>query len=232
MSENNGGVPGGGWIKLYRAVVEKGWLTNHKLWAFLCYCLLKATHKAVVAIIGSQQIPLQPGEFVFGRKRAMNDLEMTEKCVRTCVETLVRLGTIKAIKRASKYTVFSVVNWDIYQGQPDEEGQQTGRQEGEHEGNRGASKGPHTRSKEVKKERNKDIAPSPEVRAAIDYFFQSVEKAKGFRPRISSKDAALVKANLKNSSLDRIKAQIDFFLGNGKAREHLTLSAGTIGRHL
>jgi hypothetical protein len=99
-----------GWIKLYRVALERGWLTNHKLWAFLCYCLLKASHKAMTVLAGREQVLLQPGEFVFGRKRAATDLNMTEKCVRTCVETLVRLGTIRAVKRASKYTIYSIVN--------------------------------------------------------------------------------------------------------------------------
>lgn len=83
---------------------------------------------------------------------------------------------------------------------------------------------PDTIGKNDKKEKKK-YAPSPEVRAAIGYFLQAVEAAKGFRPKIAAKDAALVKSNLKSLSLENIKAQIDFFLSNGKSAEHITLAA-------
>ena len=66
------------WVRLYRSVIEKGWLTNHKLWTFWSYCLLKASHKETVVLVGSQQVPLRPGEFIFGRKRAATDLNMTD----------------------------------------------------------------------------------------------------------------------------------------------------------
>ena len=132
MSESNGA--GGGWVKFYRVVVEKGWLTNHRLWAFWSYCLLKASHKETVVLVGAEQVPLQPGEFIFGRKRAATDLNMSEKEIRTCIHTVLRLCSLRAVKRASLDSIYSVVNWPIYQGQDDEEGQQGGRQEGRQEG--------------------------------------------------------------------------------------------------
>ena len=76
---------------------------------------------------------------------------MSEKNIRTCIHTVLRLGQLKAIKKASKYSVYSVVNWAIYQGRDDEEGQQEGHQSGQQKGQQVAIKGPHTRSKEVKK---------------------------------------------------------------------------------
>jgi len=149
MSDNGAGPSG--WVKFYRVVIEKGWLTNHKLWAFWSYCLLKASHKESVVLVGAEQVPLQPGEFVFGRKRAAADLNMSEKEIRTCIHTVLRRCSLRAIRKASKYSVYSVVNWPIYQGRDDEEGQQEGHLKGQQQGRERAGKGPHTRSKALKK---------------------------------------------------------------------------------
>lgn len=207
------GLPTGGWIKLYRASIEKGWLTNHKLWAFWSYCLLKASHKEYVQVVGNQQVHLLPGQFIFGRATAARDLKMSEQNIRSVLGTLKTLKNLTN-KSTNKFSVITVVNWASYQGDANESTSKAtdGQPASNHK-------------QEVKKERKKKDAPSPEVKAAIDYFFQAVESAKGFKPKIATKDAALVKANLKNLSLDRIKAQIDFFLSNGKSKEHISIAA-------
>jgi phage replication O-like protein O len=79
-------------------------------------------------------------------------------------------------------------------------------------------------TKEKKETKQKKDAPSPEVKIAIDYFFEAVERQKGFKPQIAVKDAALVKKNLKYG-IDHIRDQIDFFLSHTKSDEHITLAA-------
>ena len=65
----------------------------------------------------------------------------------------------------------------------------------------------------------------PRIKQIIDYFVQAVQETKEFNPMIAAKDAAQVKRSLKNLSPERIHNQIDFFLSNGKSREHISLSA-------
>lgn len=67
-------------------------------------------------------------------------------------------------------------------------------------------------------------APS-QVQDAIKYFCEQTEKVKRFKPQITGKDGASVKRVLGSRSLDRIKAQIDFFLNNEKSEKHITLAA-------
>lgn len=76
-----------------------------------------------------------------------------------------------------------------------------------------------------KKHKKKKNAPSPEVRVAIDYFSEAVQREKGFKPEISGKDAALVKSALNKHGLGHVKEQIDFFLSSGKSEKHITLAA-------
>lgn len=129
-----------GWIKLHRQALLNGWLQNHRLWAFWCYCLMKASHKSTTVMVGYQRVSLEPGQFIFGREKAAEELRMTVKQVRTCLNALKRAGNV-AVKTASKYSVITVVNWSTYQGHEVEEGQQKGHEYG-HER---ASKGPQTR---------------------------------------------------------------------------------------
>ena len=104
-----------GWVKLYRVAIEKEWLKNPKLWTFLSYCLLKATHKKREAMVGYQRILLEPGQFIFGRKVVSKELRMSEQNIRTCLSNLKKLEFL-TIKVTNKYSVVTVVNWGLYQG--------------------------------------------------------------------------------------------------------------------
>lgn len=126
MSENNGGAPGG-WVKLYRVVLEKGWLTNHKLWTFWSWCLLKASHRVYTQMVGYQKVTLQPGQFIFGRKSAAEELNMSERNIRTCLDSLIRMENM-TIKTTNKFSLVTVVNWRIYQGEGDKTDQQSDQQ--------------------------------------------------------------------------------------------------------
>jgi hypothetical protein len=102
------------WVKIYRKSIENGWLTNHKLWVFWCYCLLKASRFEHMQIVGNQQVSLRPGEFVFGRKVASKETGMSEQSIRTCVHSLRRMKNI-TIKSTNKFSIITVINWESYQ---------------------------------------------------------------------------------------------------------------------
>lgn len=116
-----------GWIKLHRKVLDSGWLQNHKLWTFWTYCLLKADHSAHKTIIGYQEIWLEPGQFIFGRKIAASELNMSECGIRSCLNFLKKLGNV-TIKTTNKFSIITIVNWDVYQSQKNESDQQSDQQ--------------------------------------------------------------------------------------------------------
>lgn len=152
---------GAGWVKLHREALQNGWLQNQRLWAFWCYCILKASHRPTTVMVGYQRVNLEPGQFIFGREKAAAELKMTVKQVRTCLDTLKRASNV-AVKTASKYSVITVVNWSTYQGREIEGGQQNGQQEGRERASKGPARGhkqEYKERKEVKK--TKKILPSP-----------------------------------------------------------------------
>jgi hypothetical protein len=122
---------------------------------------MKASHKERVALVGFQEIPLLPGQFIFGRKKAAAETGLSEKSVRTCLDCLKSLENV-TIKTASKYSVLTVVNWDFYQERQSEGASKTT--------SKGPAKGQQRATdknvKNVKHEKKKDIdllTPVPPV---------------------------------------------------------------------
>lgn len=103
-----------GFIKVWRKTVDAGWLQNHKLCAFWLWCLLKATHKEYDLIVGCQQVHLMPGDFVFGLNKASEELAMSIRSIRTIINFLKKSQNL-TIKTTNKFSIISIVNWDIYQ---------------------------------------------------------------------------------------------------------------------
>lgn len=130
-----------GYIRTWRKVLDSGWLKNHKLWAFWSYCLLKASHKQFDAIVGLQTIHLLPGQFIFGRKKASSETGLTEREIRTIITFLIKYGNL-TINTTNKYSIITIVNWNIYQSEETENDQQYDQQV--------SNKGPHTKTKEYK----------------------------------------------------------------------------------
>ena len=112
-----------GYIKVWRKIIDAGWLKNHKLCAFWLWCLLKATHKEFDVIVGCQSVHLMPGDFVFGRKVASKDLAMSEQSIRTLLDFLKTTQNL-TIKTTNKFSVISITNWDTYQLNENEINQQ------------------------------------------------------------------------------------------------------------
>ena len=103
-----------GYIKTWRKAIDSGWLRNHRLWVFWSWCLLKASYKEYDLVVGCQKIHLMPGDFVFGRRVAASELNMSEREIRTAVDSLKTSRNI-AVKTTNKYSIISVLNWDTYQ---------------------------------------------------------------------------------------------------------------------
>ncbi|QDW94826.1 DnaD domain-containing protein [Staphylococcus caprae] len=103
-----------GWIKLHRKLLDSPIFQNEKLFKVFAYCLMKASHKEHTQLVGRRVVHLKKGQFVFGRKRASEELRLKESTIRDYVKLLENLGTID-IKSDNKFSVITVVNWSIYQ---------------------------------------------------------------------------------------------------------------------
>jgi hypothetical protein len=130
-----------GYVKLWRKSIDGGWLSNHKLWAFWCWCLMKASHKEFDLVVGYTQVHLMPGEFVFGLRKAAKELKISIQSIRTILDFLKTSQNL-TLKSTHLFSIITITNWDIYQSQENEintpintrvtHGQHTGNNKQEH----------------------------------------------------------------------------------------------------
>lgn len=103
-----------GWIRLYRKTLDCGILQNPHVWQLFGYILLNAAPKPIGIDARGELVKLQPGQLIFGRLKAANELKCSEQNIRTALKYLEKneIITIRATKR---YSLITVINWDTYQ---------------------------------------------------------------------------------------------------------------------
>ena len=77
--------------------------------------MLKASHQEHDQVVGSQIIHLMPGQFIFGRKAASIELNMTERQVRTSLNFCLNVDRNMTIQTTNKFSIINLENWDTYQ---------------------------------------------------------------------------------------------------------------------
>jgi len=113
-----------GYVKLHRKLLNSTVWQSERLLRVFMWCLLKASHKPRQAVVGYQVVALDKGEFVTGSDKAAAELGLTRSAYRRAITGLQKLEMI-ATKPASKYTVITVINWELYQCSDQETGQQS-----------------------------------------------------------------------------------------------------------
>ena len=103
-----------GWIKLHRKLLENPIFQNEKLLKVFVWCLLKASHTEHAELVGLQKVSLRPGQFVYGRHKAAEELKIKESTLYKYMMWL-KNEEILNIQSNNKFSVVTVVNWDLYQ---------------------------------------------------------------------------------------------------------------------
>ncbi len=103
------------WIKLYRKLIHSPIFENEKALKVWIWCLIKATHVEREQVVGRQTVHLNKGEFIFGRKKASEELKIKEKTLYDYMKLLESLHMI-GIKSSNKFSVVSIEKWEDYQG--------------------------------------------------------------------------------------------------------------------
>jgi len=103
-----------GYIKLYRKLLENPIFQNANLLKVFIWCLLKATHKECVQVVGLQKVKLLPGQFVYGRNKAAEELRLKPSTAHKYMMWLKNDGILN-IQGNNKFSLVTVVNWELYQ---------------------------------------------------------------------------------------------------------------------
>lgn len=102
------------YIKLFRKLLNSPIFENEKALKIWIWCLLKATHKERLQLVGQQEVNLEKGQFVFGRKKASEELKMSESTIYKYIKLLEKLQMI-SVNSNNKFSVITVEKWEEYQ---------------------------------------------------------------------------------------------------------------------
>lgn len=108
------------YIKLFRKLLKSPIFENEKALKVWIWCLLKATHTDREQLVGQQIVDLKKGDFVFGRKKASEELKMSESTAYKYIKLLEKLQMI-SVKSNNKFSVVSIEKWEEYQAKEQQE---------------------------------------------------------------------------------------------------------------
>ena len=183
-----------GWIKLHRKLTEWEWYSDVNTSRVFMHLLLVANHKDNQW----RGISIKRGQRLTSISKLADETNLSIKNIRTSIKRLKATNEVASHSNA-QHTVFTIVNYDLYQQEASEvasEGQAKGKQV--------------ATNKNVKNdnnEDNKDPLVKPEVKQVIDHLNQVV----GSKYKSTTKShSENINARLKDHSVDELKAVIDF----------------------
>jgi biotin operon repressor len=181
-----------GYIKLWRKTFDSGIGREHATFTLWMWILCNAARKPLKYIARGEQIQLETGELVVGRKKLSTELRISEQSVRTSLEHLKRWGNL-TIRSTNRFSIVKVTNWETYQETETQINQQINQEV--------TSNQPalikETRSREVKNKRINTLAPfSPEFESFWSQYPKRVKKRDAF--------AEWVKINPTNGTVEKI----------------------------
>jgi len=100
------------WIKIDRNILNWRWFTDRNTLQVFLWLLLNANIKPN----GFMGVTVKRGEVATSYKTIASQSKMTENQARTAIQHLKTTGEITVTKH-SKFSVISIVNYDLYQGQ-------------------------------------------------------------------------------------------------------------------
>jgi hypothetical protein len=119
---------------------------------------MKATHSQiwipVKTGVGSTEVELMPGQFIFGRFEGAKELKMKPSSVRNRMEKLKNIGNLD-IQPDTHFSIISINNWGTYQHMDNGTGQATGQPEDNHRTTTGQPQDTNKNVKNVKNDKNK-----------------------------------------------------------------------------
>lgn len=102
------------YIKLFRKILKSPIWDNEKALKIWLWCLLKATHIERTQLVGQRKVNLEKGQLIFGRKKASEELNMTESTIYKYIKLLEELQMID-IESNTKFSIITIKKWEEYQ---------------------------------------------------------------------------------------------------------------------
>lgn len=198
-----------GYVRLWRRTLDSDLWQNKNANRLFDFFLMSATRLSRKYSVGSQVLELAPGDYVSSIRKLAVKCGLTVKEIRGALRFLYCTDRVsnrahqtaqeEAQKRAQPFTVFSVVNWHIYQADQISEGTAEGTPKGTAEGRERAQRG--------HKNKNKDLNTGANgVRPLLDLYVELFEQKFHQVPVIGfAKDGAILKDLVKALGEDVVR---------------------------
>lgn len=181
----------GGYVKIFRKVLDNPNASNPVFLAIWSYILLKATHKPIVMRIHGEDRTLNPGDLVTSCRKIADFFRLDKDTVNRALNTMQNAQMIRR-KMYTRKTVISVLNWSSYQLAPDTNGDTSGDTNGD-------TSGDTNKKKEERRKNHKgdDDAPDPHLIASREILEEFNAKAeKNYKSHAASPHIKTIRARL------------------------------------
>jgi len=195
-----------GFIKVYRKIKEWGWYSHPATKDLFLHLLLECNHKP----FNFMGYPIARGSVVVGRHKLSEELGFSERKIRTALNNLKTTNEV-TIKTTSKFSVISIVNYEIYQSE----------RPSERPTERPAFDQQTTTIKECKNDKN-TVVPTA-TKELLDHFRARFKTFRGVDYRVGwGKDSKLFKEMLSQVDKDSLKGMVDEFF---KSKDQFVMSS-------
>lgn len=103
-----------GWIRIHRKIIDVPWFNKSEYVHLWLYLLLKANHKDQEIFIGNEKILVKRGQLLTSRHKLSEVVHIQENKIYRILKCFENEQQIEQYK-TKKYTVISILNYDVYQ---------------------------------------------------------------------------------------------------------------------
>lgn len=103
-----------GWIRVHRKIIDAPWFNKSEYVHLWLYLLLKANHKDQEVFIGNEKVLVKRGQLLTSRHKLSEVVHIQENKIYRILKCFENEHQIEQHK-TRKYTVISIVNYDMYQ---------------------------------------------------------------------------------------------------------------------
>lgn len=103
-----------GWIRVHRKIIDEPWFNKSEYVHLWLYLLLKANHKDQEIFVGNEKVLVKRGQLLTSRHKLSEVVHVQENKIYRILKCFENEHQIEQ-RKTKKYTVISIVNYDIYQ---------------------------------------------------------------------------------------------------------------------
>jgi len=107
-----------GWIKLHRKTLDSKIFADPYLFKIFSWCLLKASKKRETKTfscgLGKITVEVKPGQFIYGRLAAAEELQMKPSSIRNRLKKIEKFGCINIYPKKT-HSIIYITKWALFQ---------------------------------------------------------------------------------------------------------------------